>query len=201
MKGADQRQTVDQADARRDQILEAAAECFRQKGFHAASMAIISKTAGMSVGHIYHYFQNKEAIIAALIVRNSEQLHDVLNAFQAQGDFVNALLADLPDGLERTADREQSALKLEFIAESARNSELSCVLNAADASARQRLSDGLGVSLRARGQSDVDLDTKVMLISALFTGLAAKAAQGIDICTDSYARLVRRSIEAILFED
>jgi len=201
MKGAEQRQTVDQADARRDQILDAAAECFRQKGFHAASMAIISKTAGMSVGHIYHYFQNKEAIIAALIVRNSEQLHDVLNAFQAQGDFVNALLADLPDGLERTADREQSALKLEFIAESARNSELSCVLNAADASARQRLSDGLGVSLRARGQSDVDLDTKVMLISALFTGLAAKAAQGIDICTDSYARLVRRSIEAILFED
>ena len=40
-----------------------------------------------------------------------------------------------------------------------------------------------------------------MLISALFTGLAAKAVQGIDIRTEAYAKLVRRAIEAILFDD
>ena len=201
MSGAELSCDVDPADARRDRILDAAAECFSKKGFHAASMSTISKTAGMSVGHIYHYFQNKEAIIAALVVRNCEQLHDVLNDFHAQGDFVDALLDDLPKGLDRTSNRGDSALKLEFIAESARNDEISCVLHAADTSARQRLSDGLGVSLRARGRSDDEIDTKVMLISALFTGLAAKAVQGIDIRTEAYAKLVRRAIEAILFDD
>jgi len=51
-------------DARRAQIRAAAGECFRQHGFHGTSIAQISKRAGMSTGHIYHYFENKEAIIA-----------------------------------------------------------------------------------------------------------------------------------------
>ena len=43
------------ADARRAQIRAAAAECFRLHGFHGSSIAQISKRAGMSTGHIYHY--------------------------------------------------------------------------------------------------------------------------------------------------
>lgn len=44
------------ADARRQQILDAAAACFLQQGYHAASMANISRTAAMSTGHIYHFW-------------------------------------------------------------------------------------------------------------------------------------------------
>ena len=40
------------ADVRRQQILSAAARCFREKGFHGASISQISKAAGMSAGHI-----------------------------------------------------------------------------------------------------------------------------------------------------
>ena len=40
------------AEARKTQVLNAATECFRRQGFHGASMAQISKAAGMSVGHI-----------------------------------------------------------------------------------------------------------------------------------------------------
>ena len=55
-------------------MLDAAAICFRNHGFHGASMAQISKTAGMSPGHIYHYFDNKEAIIAAIVERDMEEM-------------------------------------------------------------------------------------------------------------------------------
>lgn len=55
--------------ARRKQILDAAATCFRRDGFRGASMANISLTAGMSTGHIYHYFESKAAIIEAVIER------------------------------------------------------------------------------------------------------------------------------------
>ena len=43
---------TDRALARRQQVLDAAAECFRRRGFHGASMAEIAKTAGMSAAVI-----------------------------------------------------------------------------------------------------------------------------------------------------
>ena len=45
---------VDKSEARREQVLNAAAECFRQGGFHGTSIAQICKRAKMSPGHVYH---------------------------------------------------------------------------------------------------------------------------------------------------
>ncbi|MFH2083594.1 MAG: TetR family transcriptional regulator, partial [Pseudomonadota bacterium] len=47
----DQPSDTSRADVRRSQIRTAAADCFRQHGFHGTSIAQISKTAGMSTGH------------------------------------------------------------------------------------------------------------------------------------------------------
>src|SRR5256886_2945704 len=51
---------------RRSQILEAALICFAKRGFHQTSMHDISSEAGISVGLIYRYFENKEALISAM---------------------------------------------------------------------------------------------------------------------------------------
>ena len=40
--------------------------CFAKRGFHQASMHDISAEARISVGLIYRYFANKEAVIAAM---------------------------------------------------------------------------------------------------------------------------------------
>ncbi len=52
--------------ARRDQIIAAAAECFAQAGYHAATMADIAVAAGVSKGTPYLYFPGKEALFIAL---------------------------------------------------------------------------------------------------------------------------------------
>ena len=64
------------ADLRRAQILEAAHECFSREGFHAASMASIAAQADLSVGQIYRYFENKEAVIEAICVSKLEEWSD-----------------------------------------------------------------------------------------------------------------------------
>ncbi len=46
-------------ESRRQQILDAACDQVRQSGFHGASMADIARAAGLSVGQIYRYFENK----------------------------------------------------------------------------------------------------------------------------------------------
>src|SRR3546814_21159289 len=63
-------------EAQRERILLAAQECFIQHGFHAESMASIAETAGMSAGLIYRYFENKNAIILAIVERQLEMLRN-----------------------------------------------------------------------------------------------------------------------------
>src|ERR1700719_2660272 len=63
---------------RRSQILDAAVVCFAKHGFHQASMHDISAEAGISVGLIYRYFQNKEAVISAMADRHKKQIQEIL---------------------------------------------------------------------------------------------------------------------------
>jgi TetR/AcrR family transcriptional repressor of uid operon len=60
------------------QILDAAVVCFAKRGFHQASMHDISAEAGISVGLIYRYFQNKEAVIAAMADRHKKRISEIL---------------------------------------------------------------------------------------------------------------------------
>lgn len=52
---------------RREQILKAAIRVFAQKGFTRATNKDIAREAGITPGLIYHYFENKEAVLYAII--------------------------------------------------------------------------------------------------------------------------------------
>ena len=64
------------AEAQRERILCAAQRCFIEYGFHAASMASIAETAQMSAGLMYRYFENKSAIVLAIIERQLQEGRD-----------------------------------------------------------------------------------------------------------------------------
>lgn len=49
-----------------DAILNATLQLVSAHGFHGTSMAMIAKAAGVSAGIIYHYFENKDALMIAL---------------------------------------------------------------------------------------------------------------------------------------
>ncbi|MFK4122155.1 TetR/AcrR family transcriptional regulator [Streptomyces longwoodensis] len=54
-------------DARRRQILDAAALCFARNGFHATSMHDVLKEADLSAGAVYRYFRGKDELITAIV--------------------------------------------------------------------------------------------------------------------------------------
>lgn len=64
----------------RDAILEAATAEFTVRGFTAAKMVDIAQRAGMSVGALYRYFDNKEAIFVSLMERAAETVMARLDA-------------------------------------------------------------------------------------------------------------------------
>lgn len=49
----------------RRRVQEAALALFREKGFDATTMRDVAAAAGLSLGAAYHYFDSKEAIVAA----------------------------------------------------------------------------------------------------------------------------------------
>lgn len=55
------------AEARPEEILEAALAVFNEKGFEAARMEDVAKRAGLSKAGVYLYFESKEALLKALI--------------------------------------------------------------------------------------------------------------------------------------
>lgn len=53
-------------DRRRQQILDAARECFTKQGFHNTSMQDIFKASGLSAGAVYRYFPSKHELVKAI---------------------------------------------------------------------------------------------------------------------------------------
>jgi AcrR family transcriptional regulator len=56
------------AGGRRETILQAALECFTERGFTATTVEEIRLRSGASIGSIYHHFGGKEGIAAELYV-------------------------------------------------------------------------------------------------------------------------------------
>jgi AcrR family transcriptional regulator len=70
------------AEARRVEILCAAAQIFRRRGFMAAGMREIAVAADLSPGNLYHYFRGKDEI---LFFCQDRSLNRLLAALDAAG--------------------------------------------------------------------------------------------------------------------
>jgi AcrR family transcriptional regulator len=79
----------DRSRATVDTLIEATARILVKEGFDKASTNRIAEKAGVSVGSLYQYFPGKEALVAAVMERHSQELIQV-----ARG--VLAAVAKLP---------------------------------------------------------------------------------------------------------
>jgi TetR/AcrR family transcriptional regulator, cholesterol catabolism regulator len=70
----------------KDQILEAAAQIFRSKGFHAASMADIAEAVNLQKASLYHHVSSKQEILLELLDRALDVITEqVLTAVNKPG--------------------------------------------------------------------------------------------------------------------
>jgi AcrR family transcriptional regulator len=182
--------------ARRDQILSAAMKCFVENGFHGSSMAELAKRAGMSVGHIYHYYESKDAIIEAIVDRDIEEAPGMLDAFSGADDLMAAMMDRLDETVERHLDRDRAALRLEMLAEAARNPRIAEKLHSADATARNRLIQAL--SARLTNLSPGEVADRVEATAAIFQGLIVRAVHNPDLDRDAFVRTMRLVLRELL---
>ena len=59
---------------KRDNIILAAMALIAEQGFHGASMSMIAEKAGVGIGTIYRYFENRDVLIRELHKAKEEQM-------------------------------------------------------------------------------------------------------------------------------
>jgi AcrR family transcriptional regulator len=192
----------DRALARRQQVLEAAAECFRRRGFHAASMAEIAKTAGMSPGHIYNLFENKDDIIAAIVERDCEEVLGRIDEFQREGDLLRAMLAETERAIDERSQVADAALQLEVLAEASRNPKLAAVVQQSEALVYGKAQELVRQSVGEQADSlpVEEIQGRALLLGALFNGLTVMSVRqpAMSQQVSAMAPVMRRMLRVLL---
>ncbi len=77
-------------DRRREQILEAAARVFAEKGYHEAGIADIATDLGIGHGTFYRYFANKKEIVSQAVDWAVRQITDTVRPSSAWPSTVSS---------------------------------------------------------------------------------------------------------------
>ncbi|MGX2937119.1 TetR/AcrR family transcriptional regulator [Escherichia coli] len=169
---------------RRKQVLDAAAECFSQEGFHGCSIAQISKAAGMSPGHIYYHFENKEAIVEALVRQQENSLLDMINDIKnspAEEELVEILVRHTAENVERHTSDKFIGLWLEIAAESARNPDVASLLIQSRNVIVEQFTEQLRLRCNVKNEKEmIRLRVCMEVMSAIFMGLSVNTPQFSD---------------------
>ncbi len=189
----------ERAEARRLQILSAAAECFRRGGFHKTSVAEIARTAGMSVGHIYHYFDGKEAIIASIVERDFQLFLERIAAFRQSSDPLGTMLDGVEEGIDDCLDMDTAVLTMEVLAESARNPKIAGRVRVIEDTLRSSLIEIIQLVRKdAEPLPEVELASRAVVISAIFDGLKIRAIRNPDIDRNTVLAIIRKTMYSLI---
>lgn len=154
------------------EILGAAARCIARDGFRGASIASICEEAGISPGHLYHYFASKEEILVALTSIGLERFVERFAEMMKSDDAIGALTAEIGrhKGKKKNPQAHaMSRLVLEMLVEADRNPAIARIVRKSSTTLRGLLVDFIENGQR-RGQIDSTLDPAVtarMLLSVM----------------------------------
>ncbi len=91
-----------------DAVITAAAQVLVEQGYEGATTARVAERAGVSIGSLYQYFPNKEALIAALIERHAKEIVTIM-----QRALDDPAIATLEDGLRAVITAGASAHRID----------------------------------------------------------------------------------------
>lgn len=186
-------------EERRREILKAVARCFRRHGLNGASISDICAEAKISPGHLYHYFDDKDAIITAMA---EERLKEIAAHFERSidrpGFMVAGMLSEV-DWLAQSEGPANSALLFEMLAEAVRRRPVAKTLRAFSREMRSVLVDLIHCG-QARGEIDKEIDpviTATVLIG-IMDALRALALRYPEVDTSKATAVLKRLASRLL---
>jgi len=185
--------------AKRQQIVEAAVECFARRGFHATTTAEICAAAGMSPGNLFHYFDSKDAIIQAIAEEDQRETAAMFAELDAADNVLEALLEMAEGAMTLATDQVYARISIEIAAEATRNPKITALFVVNEGETKAAL-----VALLARGmdrgQIDPSLDPEsaATWLIALLDGAIGRAVMDPTFDPQTHAPMLRLLITRFL---
>ncbi len=110
--------------ARRKHIVESAALCFIEQGFHQTSVRDIAKQANISLGGLYNHFENKTALIAEIAALEAEDLSGVVKTLTGNAPPQKRMQRFINAYFKAASGKANAIMTAEIMAESMRNPDI-----------------------------------------------------------------------------
>src|ERR1043166_4658064 len=163
---------IEPTQDRPTQILNAAVVCFAKHGFHQTSMHDISAEAGISVGLIYRYFENKEAVISAMAARHKEEIQQMLERARQAPSLLESLEILFTAHCCENEPRLISAFVVDLYAEASRNPHVAHLVRDVLETAMNGVTDLIARAPETQnGGNDLKPDELAELIFAVARGM------------------------------
>jgi AcrR family transcriptional regulator len=190
--------TEEHAQARRQQIIDAAYRCFARKGFHQATMRDIYEEAKLSPGAVYHYFENKGEIIQASFDFDYQRSADLFSAAIVSDDPMRSLeelLGFFLQGLKGAATLGAGRVNVQGWGEALINPRLHETIHQVIRNYLGALSQVIRKGQDA-GQLDASLDPTAVsrLLLSIYYGLELQMALDPDIDVDNYLAAAKKLV-------
>jgi TetR/AcrR family transcriptional regulator, repressor for uid operon len=184
---------------RRVEIVSAAEQCFLKRGFHQTSMQNIASESGLSMGLLYRYFSNKEAIIDAVAQRDQDASLAAIATLPAEGDVIAAWVSLLIDASDSASAPDYAALASEIMAEANRSPKIRKMLQANEAALASAIVDKLTEQERGRTLTlSGDAQSAAQSLLLLFDGLTMRKLITLPALHQTIETGVERMVRSIL---
>lgn len=189
------------ADQRSAEILAAGRRAFIEKGFDGASMQDLARAVGMSVGNFYRYFPSKDALIAAMIARDMEEMERDFAAILTAPRPMEALRIVVQMHVQLEHCLDDGRLWAETTAAGLRKPEIGAILMQMEQAVVANL---VTIFARATGRSEDDARQRwsaqaqmmVLLVKGINMQCAAQT-QGREHLTELVLRTINRMLDEI----
>jgi TetR/AcrR family transcriptional repressor of uid operon len=116
------------AAQQRKRILCAAKTCFVENGLAHTTMRDIASKADMSLGNIYRYFKNKEALIEAFIEVDNQELGEAFTLLDNAKDFKTTLQEIGGEIIKEIANKAELLLYTDILSEALRDEKIMSIV-------------------------------------------------------------------------
>jgi AcrR family transcriptional regulator len=171
---------------RRRQIIEAARTRFIANGFHQTGVQDIAITADISLGLLYRYFKNKDALILEVARRDVDAIVDAINAMPDTG-LNSGAIPDLWGQQMRNfvlavaSDKSEMRLLNDMQSEAARNPELLRQMQIDDARMTTAIEHKLDAQQSAGSlKSLLDVAIVSIQLATIFDGMLVRMASATE---------------------